>query len=175
MRATVSWADWRRKPRSLDDSRLLTAALDTHSGTSGERVIDEPMGEVVDVIGINNYCGWYSQDPENCGDVSWKNTFDKPMIMSEFGGGALQGNHGDANERWTEEYQEAVYRYNIEMLKKIDFLAGTSPWILMDFRSPRRHLKKIQKDFNRKGLISEQGQRKKAFYTLQNYYRSRIE
>ena len=58
------------------------------------------------------------------------------------------------------------------MLKKIDFLAGTSPWILMDFRSPRRHLKKIQKDFNRKGLISEQGQRKKAFYTLQNYYNS---
>jgi beta-glucuronidase len=94
------------------------------------------------------------------------------MIMSEFGGGALQGHHGDANERWTEEYQEAVYKYNIEMLKKIDFLAGTSPWILMDFRSPRRHLKKIQKDFNRKGLISEQGQRKKAFYTLQNYYNS---
>ena len=161
-----------KKARSLDDSRLLTAALDTHSGTSGERVIDEPMGEVVDVIGINNYCGWYSQDPENCGDVSWKNTYDKPMIMSEFGGGALQGYHGNANERWTEEYQEAVYRYNIEMLKKIDFLAGTSPWILMDFRSPRRHLKKIQKDFNRKGLISEQGQRKKAFYTLQNYYNS---
>jgi len=160
------------KARSLDDSRLLTAALDTHSGTSGERVIDEPMGEVVDVIGINNYCGWYSQDPESCGDVSWKNTFDKPMIMSEFGGGALQGYHGEANERWTEEYQEAVYQYNIEMLKKIDFLAGTSPWILMDFRSPRRHLKKIQKDFNRKGLLSEQGQRKKAFYTLQDYYKS---
>ena len=32
--------------------------------------------------------------------------------------------------------------------------------------------KKIQKDFNRKGLISEQGNRKKAFYTLQKYYKS---
>ena len=161
-----------KKARSLDDSRLLTAALDTHSGSFGERVIDEPMGEVVDVIGINNYCGWYYQEPEKCSDVSWKNTFDKPMIMSEFGGGALQGHHGNPNERWTEEYQEAVYKYNIEMLKKIGFLAGTSPWILMDFRSPRRHLKKIQKDFNRKGLISEQGNRKKAFYTLQKYYKS---
>ena len=158
-----------KKARSMDDSRLITAALDTHSGSFGERVIDEPMGEVVDVIGINNYCGWYYQDPENCVDVTWKNTFDKPMIMSEFGGGALQGLHGEPNERWTEEYQENVYKYNIEMLKKIDFLAGTSPWILMDFRSPRRHLKKIQKDFNRKGLISEQGERKKAFYTLQKY------
>ena len=161
-----------RKARSLDDSRLLTAALDTHSGSFGERVIEEPMGEVVDVIGINNYCGWYYQEPEKCVDVTWRNTYDKPMIMSEFGGGALQGYHGKTNERWTEEYQEAVYKYNIEMLKKIDFLAGTSPWILMDFRSPRRHLKKIQKDFNRKGLISEQGERKKAFYTLQKYYES---
>jgi beta-glucuronidase len=161
-----------KKARSLDDSRLLTAALDTHSGNFGERVIDEPMGEVVDVIGINNYCGWYYQEPEKCSDVTWKNTFDKPMIMSEFGGGALQGHHGNPNERWTEEYQEAVYKYNIEMLEKIEFLAGTSPWILMDFRSPRRHLKKIQKDFNRKGLISEQGNRKKAFYTLQKYYKS---
>ena len=93
------------------------------------------------------------------------------MIFSEFGGGALQGYHGAPNERWTEEYQAAVYENNIKMLQGVDFLAGTSPWILMDFRSPRRHLKKIQKDFNRKGLISEQGLKKKAFYVLQRFYR----
>lgn len=92
------------------------------------------------------------------------------MIMSEIGGGALQGFHGETNERWTEEYQEDVYKYNIEMMRNIEFLQGVSPWILMDFRSPRRHLKRIQKDFNRKGLISEKGVRKKAFYILQDYY-----
>jgi beta-glucuronidase len=58
------------------------------------------------------------------------------------------------------------------MLKNIDFLAGTSPWILMDFRSHRRHLKRIQADFNRKGLISEQGVKKQAFHILQDYYSS---
>lgn len=94
------------------------------------------------------------------------------MIVSEFGGGALQGLHGKENERWTEEYQASVYRNNIEMLKNIDFLAGTSPWILMDFRSHRRHLKRIQADFNRKGLISEQGVKKQAFHILQDYYSS---
>jgi beta-glucuronidase len=57
------------------------------------------------------------------------------------------------------------------MLKKISFLRGTSPWILMDFRSPRRPLPRIQDFWNRKGLISEQGQKKKAFYILQEYYR----
>jgi beta-glucuronidase len=43
----------------------------------------------------------------------------------------------------------------------------------MDFRSARRHLKKIQMDFNRKGLISEQGKKKKAFFTLRDYYREK--
>ncbi|MCE2612183.1 beta galactosidase jelly roll domain-containing protein [Flavobacteriaceae bacterium D16] len=158
------------KVRDMDNSRLITAALETHTGNEGERVIDDPLGTAVDVIGINNYCGWYVQEPSSCAQIKWRNTYDKPMIMSEFGAGALQGLHGAANERWTEEYQDDVYKYNIEMLKKIEFLSGVSPWILMDFRSARRHLQKIQKDFNRKGLISEQGLRKKAFYTLKRYY-----
>lgn len=93
-----------------------------------------------------------------------------PMIMSEVGGGALFGRHGKANERWTEEYQTEVYRTNIEMMRNIDFLAGLSPWILMDFRSARRPLRRIQDDFNRKGLISEQGMKKQAFFVLRDYY-----
>lgn len=160
------------KVRTLDGSRLVTAALDTHSGGDGKRIIDDPLGQFVDVIGINSYCGWYSGTPESCKDMEWSNNYDKPMIMSEYGAGALQGYQGEEYERWTEEYQVAVYKNNIAMMKKIPFLAGASPWILMDFRSARRHLKKIQKDFNRKGLISEQGRKKKAFFTLQEYYNS---
>jgi beta-glucuronidase len=160
------------KARALDNSRLITAALDTQSGGNGDKTIEDSLGEVVDVIGINNYCGWYYGEPSDCAAIRWKNKFNKPMIMSEIGGGALQGKHGEVNERWTEEYQEEVYKTNIEMMRHIDFLSGISPWILMDFRSPRRHLKKIQKDFNRKGLISEQGERKKAFYILQDYYKN---
>ncbi|MFY0650682.1 MAG: beta-glucuronidase [Cyclobacteriaceae bacterium] len=156
--------------RSLDNTRLITAALDTQGRKEGARHIEDPLGEVVDVIGINNYCGWYSGKPGSCGDMKWGSDYDKPMIMSEVGGGALQGYHGEINERWTEEYQADVYKNNIEMMRNIDFLAGASPWILMDFRSHRRHLRKIQNDFNRKGLISEQGVPKKAYYILQDYY-----
>jgi beta-glucuronidase len=58
------------------------------------------------------------------------------------------------------------------MLKRIPFLRGTSPWILMDFRSPRRTLPGIQDYFNRKGLISERGQKKEAFFVLQQFYES---
>ena len=158
--------------RSMDPTRLITAALDTQTRRAGENIIDDPLGEYVDVIGVNSYCGWYGGTPSSCKNLKWASEYDKPVIFSEFGGGALQGLHGEDNERWTEEYQSAVYRNNIEMLKNIEFLAGTSPWILMDFRSHRRHLKRIQADFNRKGLISEQGVKKESFYIMQEYYNS---
>lgn len=163
------------RAKSLDNTRLITAALDP-DGTSIHsegNYIDDPLGEFIDVIGVNYYCGWYGEiKPDNCKNVTWGSAYNKPLIISEFGGGALQGLHGSSNERWTEEYQVAVYENNIEMLKKIDFLAGTSPWILMDFRSHRRHLTRVQADFNRKGLISEQGQKKKAYYVLKEFYES---
>ena len=66
-----------------------------------------------------------------------------------------------------------VYKNNIVMFEKIDGLAGTSPWILMDFRSPRRQLPNIQDFFNRKGLVSSWGEKKKAFYVMQEWYRKK--
>jgi beta-glucuronidase len=45
-----------------------------------------------------------------------------------------------------------------------------SPWILCDFRSPRRPLPGIQDGWNRKGLIGSNGRRKEAFSVLQQYY-----
>jgi len=83
------------------------------------------------------------------------------------------GLHGDENERWTEEYQANIYRHQLPMLRKIAQLRGMSPWLLMDFRSPNRPLSGIQDEFNRKGLISDQGEKKKAFYVLQSEYKER--
>ena len=61
------------------------------------------------------------------------------------------------------------------MLQRIPALAGMTPWILMDFRSPRRTLVGIQDYYNRKGVISDRGQRKQAFYVLQKFYREKAE
>ena len=93
--------------------------------------------------------------------------YEKPLIMSEFGGGAKAGLHGGDNDRWTEEYQANIYRHQLGMLNRIPQLRGMSAWILMDFRSPTRPLAGIQDGFNRKGLISDQGQKKAAFFVLQ--------
>jgi beta-glucuronidase len=158
--------------RRLDTTRLLSAALLVRWEGDRQIVLDDPLAERLDVIGCNEYIGWYGPDPPEKADVvTWTNPHGKPLIVSEFGADARYGLHGDAGTRWTEEYQERLYVHQIGMLKRIPFLRGVSPWILMDFRSPRRPLPGIQDLWNRKGLLSEKGERKKAFYVLQKYYR----
>lgn len=158
--------------RSMDDTRLVSAALEKgyKENNNFAAIVDDPFGEYVDVLSFNEYVGWYDGLPEKCPKVSWEMKYDKPVIISEFGGGALQGYYGDKNQRWTENFQEDLYKQSVKMLKNIEQLRGTTPWILMDFRSPRRQLPKIQDGFNRKGLISDQGVKKKAFFVMQNWY-----
>lgn len=157
--------------RRLDPTRLLTAAMERHYTDPVTQMIDDPLGQYLDVLGCNEYIGWYDGLPDKCDLVQWKSAYDKPLIMSEFGGGALYGFHGDDQTRWTEEFQENLYLHQTRMLRKIPFLRGTTPWILMDFRSPRRPLPRIQDFFNRKGLISDRGEKKKAFFVMQEFYR----
>ena len=157
--------------RSLDPTRLLSAAMERHYLDPKTQMIDDPLGEFLDVLGCNEYVGWYDGLPEKADGLEWKSKYQKPLVMSEFGGDAAFNHHGDSMTRWTEEYQESVYKHQIGMLKRIPFLRGTAPWILMDFRSPRRPLPGIQDYWNRKGLISDRGERKRAFYVMQAWYR----
>jgi beta-glucuronidase len=94
--------------------------------------------------------------------------------MSEFGGEALYGHHGaaDTASNWTEEYQERIYKDNLTMFKNISLLRGTVPWVLYDFRSASRMHSVYQKGWNRKGLLSDKGEKKKAWYVMKAYYNS---
>jgi beta-glucuronidase len=157
--------------RSLDPTRLLTAANERHYADPNTQVMDDPLGEYLDVLACNEYVGWYDGPPEKADHLIWKITYNKPLIISEFGGDALFAHHGDKHVRWTEEYQNDIYEHQIAMLKRIPSLRGMTPWILADFRSPRRPLPRIQDFYNRKGLISNRGERKQAFFTLQRFYR----
>jgi len=161
--------------RQLDPVRLVSAALERHTkaGSSNTQVVEDPLQEFVDVISFNQYIGWYDGLIDKCKTAVFEIKFDKPVIISEFGGDALQGNHGTKDARWTEEYQEELYIETLKMLDKIPQLRGITPWILADFRSPRRVLPDIQDGWNRKGLISETGDKKKAFYVLQSFYKEK--
>ena len=162
--------------RTLDKTRLITAALLVHTDTTPQgsvKIVDDPLGQYLDVIGTNEYIGWYEQHPETADTTTWRIAYQKPQIMSEFGADAKAGLHGGPNDRWTEEYQANVFTHQLDMLNRMTQLRGMSPWVLMDFRSPRRPLAGIQDDFNRKGLVSDQGEKKQAFSVLQKAYKDK--
>ena len=72
--------------------------------------------------------------------------------------------------RFSEEYQADVYKRTLPMLDKIPGFTGCTPWILCDFRSPRRLLPEIQDGWNLKGVIGHNGQKKMAFDVLKDFY-----
>ena len=156
--------------RSQDDTRLVAAALEVHrNGT--EVIVDDPLGEKIDLVSFNEYAGWYwGGTPKEITKYHFNIKYNKPVVITEFGADALAGFHGDEDTRWSEEYQEALYVNQIKFLSTIDGLRGMTPWILTDFRSPRRQHPVYQNFWNRKGLISETGKKKKAFYVLKNFY-----
>jgi beta-glucuronidase len=159
---------------SADPTRLVSAALQANEIVERNRIsihIHDPIANDLDVLGNNEYIGWYVRRPEDADSIEWISAYDKPLIMSEFGGDALFGYHGDAHTRWTEEYQENLFEHQLAMLKRIPFLRGMTPWILKDFRSPRRTLPRLEDYFNRKGLVSDHGEKKKAYFVLQKFYR----
>jgi beta-glucuronidase len=160
--------------RRLDPTRLVTAALFSFPDADGHWRIDDPLGEHLDVVGVNEYLGWYHGAFESFASATWSSAYDKPIVVSEFGADAVAGRHGDPeSDRWCEEHQVRIYEHQLEMIERIPGIAGLSPWILKDFRSPRRQLHGIQDGFNRKGLVSDRGVRKAAFETLRQWYAAR--
>lgn len=152
--------------------------------------LDDPLGEIVDVVGYNQYFGWYysaafaANLPAREGDIRrvvlndimprlrFSNSYGKPMVISEFGAGAKAGFHSPEALLWSEEYQAKVYEAQLNMLPHSPLIQGMSPWVLKDFRAALRPLNGIQEFYNRKGLVDEQGNRKLAFDVLRQFYES---
>ncbi|MEO0484079.1 MAG: glycoside hydrolase family 2 TIM barrel-domain containing protein [Planctomycetota bacterium] len=160
--------------KTLDPSRLLSAALFARMEQDGDAIarmiVDDPFGAVADVLAINQYVGWYHDAPESLEGVEIIRKWDKPFMFSEFGAGVKHGLRGEPTAIWTEDFGVRYYNANLDWIETLESVAGLSPWILKDFRSPRRPLYGIQDGFNRKGLVSETGERKQIFRVLQDRY-----
>lgn len=166
--------------KALDPSRLVTAALNKNADVGGTLdgqkrfIIDDPLGAYLDVIGFNQYEAWYSQiTPAQLKDVSFSCPYDKPLIVSEFGADALAGHRADKRARWSEDFQAWLYTETLAMIDRIPGVVGITPWVLKDFRTPRRWHGRFQQNWNRKGMISPEGKPKLAFTALRNYYQKK--
>ncbi|MEM9839334.1 MAG: glycoside hydrolase family 2 TIM barrel-domain containing protein [Pseudomonadota bacterium] len=162
--------------RAIGGDRLISAALHKDKTDGNVIPVTDPLGVELDVISVNEYEGWYGDRTlDEIREVSFDPAYEKPFIFSEFGAGALRGYRDDSDVRWTEDYQAKYFAETLKMAEDVPGLAGISPWLLKDFRSPRRWHGKYQDYWNRKGLISEAGQRKEAFEVLADWYAERAE
>lgn len=158
--------------RSLDSTRLVTIATDSLSSKGGKyHLTDNIVGEF-DIVACNEYIGWY-RGLKEAETTPWELPVEKPFVISEFGGGSVAGKHGSANERFTEEMHQAIFETNVRMFARIDGLVGVMPWVLTDYRSPRRPLAGIQEGYNRKGLFSPEGREKLAAETMRRFYKTK--
>lgn len=164
--------------RTLDNTRLVSAALLVERKDTKERIeitTKDPLIESLDILAVNTYNGWYGEDQlSDLANSLWHIPNHKPLILSEFGADAKAGVHAQGTAfKFSEEYQAEYYRQTLSMADKMTNLSGMSPWILKDFQSPRREHPIYQQGWNRKGLISETGERKQAFKVLADYYLQR--
>jgi beta-glucuronidase len=163
--------------KALDDTRLVTAALLTDRKTVDGRPVmglNDPLADKLDVLAANTYNGWYTDDAlDDLPSMTWKAT-DKPMVFSEFGADALSGFSDPVLMRkFSEDFQKKYYEKTLAMARAIPTLRGMSPWILKDFRAPRRQHPVYQQGWNRKGLVSPTGRRKPAFFVLRDFYKQK--
>jgi beta-glucuronidase len=159
--------------RRNDPTRPVSAALNKNREIDRVVTVDDPLGAELDLIAINTYEGWYGKrTPAQIPEVGYRSAYAKPLLFSEFGADALRGFAGSASERWSEAYQAALYRNTLQAIAATPQARGLSPWILKDFRSPRRFHGIYQNGWNRKGLVDERGREKQAFGVLRDFYES---
>ncbi|AOW21970.1 glycoside hydrolase family 2 protein [Urechidicola croceus] len=159
----------------LDDTRLITHVINNQGYDNNTFNVWDTLYNHVDIIALNEYLGWYVPWQGKPSETKWKFVNDKPVFISEFGGESLYGsNYGPKDEAasWSEEYQEKIYQDQIEMFNNVPNLIGVCPWILVDYRSSGRMHPVYQKGYNRKGLISENGEKKKSWYIMKEYFQT---
>ena len=160
------------RTRQLDPTRLVSMAMHTVKIEGDVVLIDDPLVDAVDLLSVNFYEGWYGGARlSRLADLTFDREATKPMIFSEFGAGATFGfSDPQTRRKFSEEFQADYYAATLEMAGRVPFMRGVSPWILKDFRSPRRLHSTYQDYWNRKGVISPEGERKQAFQILADWY-----
>ena len=155
--------------RATDPTRLIGAACLINRQHFR---IEDRLAEHLDVIGLNEYFGWYEPDFDGLRRLLANSNPGKPVIIGETGADALAGHRGGSRELFTEDCQADIYSQQIAIAAQAPYICGMTPWLRYDFRSERRQTR-FNQGFNRKGLIADDKRtRKMAFGVLAAFYRA---
>jgi beta-glucuronidase len=150
--------------RELDPSRPITFA-------SNKRRKDLCLG-LVDIVSWNMYTGWYAGQPEETGEVfdsllRWLDSEEshggkgKPVIMSEFGAGAMYGVRNLQQDPWSEEFQAHLLDEALQVYLEHPRIVGAAIWQFCDVRTTRESkgreysAMKRPRTMNNKGVVDE--------------------
>ena len=157
--------------RAADPTRLVSAACLINR----ERFeIADRLAAHLDVVGINEYFGWYEPDFSGLDRLLTNSRPGKPVVISETGADAQAGYQGAVGQLFSEAHQAELYRRQLDIIDRYDYVRGFCAWILYDYRTERRQTR-FQRGWNRKGLIAEDKiTRKLAFTVLGDAFRRRL-
>lgn len=151
--------------RRADPTRLVSAACLVNREKFR---IEDRLAAVLDVVGLNEYFGWYEADPRDLRRLLANSDPGKPVLVSETGADALAGLRANDGRLFSEEKQAGFYVDQVAILRECAYVQGLAAWLLYDFRSERRQTR-FQRGWNRKGLIAEdKTTRKLAFGALRD-------
>jgi beta-glucuronidase len=99
--------------------------------------------DLSDVVCINRYYGWYSQNGDiAAGAKSLSNELDnlyakfkKPIFVTEFGADTYPGMHSEQPEMFTEEFQVEFIKAYLDVMDTKDFVTGAHVWAFADFKT----------------------------------------
>lgn len=157
--------------KKLDSTRLLTYATN--------RIMKDICLQLVDFISVNQYIGWYEGEISDWAEFLGRmkkhleevKADNMPVVMSEFGVGALFGNKTLDGLPWSENYQQELYRNTLELFLNDSDMAGVYLWQFCDVRSSTKWSLDRARGFNNKGLLNEYRHPKLSYYTVRDYFR----
>ena len=157
--------------RSLDASRPVTFA--------SCKFFTDICLDLVDVVSMNLYAGWYHDMPP---DVYIRQISEwvqrsggdgKPLIISEFGAGAVYGFHDRAHVMWSEERQSDLLREQMSAYFASPDVSGCYIWQFCDAKVCEEWAEKRPKCENNKGVVDRYRRPKLAYDTVKEFMRFR--
>ncbi len=139
--------------------------------------------DLSDFVTINIYDGWYGGDKEGfmnivnlIHDILLDEDHElgppKPIVLTEFGAGAIRGYRSWDAAKWSEDFQAALLEHYIKTaMEHDDFIGGTWTWMFCDTRVdlPTRPDGR-PRSYNNKGFVDEFRVPKLAFDVVRQRY-----
>jgi beta-glucuronidase len=170
--------------REMDDTHLV--GLDRQSRI-GEP-LTTPAHQYLDVLGVNDYFGWYRSVIDNRPDLPPSTTADLssfldqvhaanpdlPLVITEFGAEASRS--GPVEQKGTYEFQRKFVLDHLAIHSSKRFVNGSIHWALRDFRVNQTWQGGAPDEYStppwhNKSLIEENNHRKPVFLAVAKIFR----